>query len=58
MIGHAAVISQPDSLAAGDLCASVLDIGDRATDLGVLLDGQLSMALHQGLISLPSLRGR
>jgi len=29
-----------------EISASVLDIGDRATDLGVLLDGQLSTALH------------
>jgi len=29
-----------------EISASILDIGIRATDLGVLLDGQLSMALH------------
>jgi len=29
-----------------EISASILDIGDRATNLGVLLDGQLSTALH------------
>jgi len=29
-----------------EISASILDIGDRATDHDVLLDGQLSMALH------------
>ena len=29
-----------------EISASILDIGVRATDLGVLLDSQLSMALH------------
>ena len=33
-----------------EISASILDIGDRATDLGVLLDGQLSMALHAAVV--------